>query len=44
MHPDRPLDRSLMTLALALFVCGVLVDRARLDLARAAGVLRRRRR
>ena len=24
----RPLDRSLMVLALALFLCGVLVDRA----------------
>ena len=27
----RPLDRSLMALALALFLCGVLVDRARFD-------------
>jgi hypothetical protein len=25
----RPLDRSLMALALALFVCAVVVDRAR---------------
>ena len=38
----RRLDRSLMALALVLFLCGVLVDRARVDGGLAA-ILRRRK-
>jgi Ca-activated chloride channel family protein len=40
----RPLDRSLMALGLALFLCGVLVDRARIDGRGVMDIVRRRAR
>lgn len=42
-HRPRPVDRTLVLLGLALFLCGVLIDRTRLNVLAVVHAVRRRR-